>query len=282
MNYQRYLILPAILAISSPALAQGKNGAMHSGRAAGQRDHVQPGQGQQHPAMTPEMMHRYMMEQYLYEQWLLNEMLGPPAPRGGHGRSKQHAGHSQADADAPQSSGGQQQPRSKAAGALQQPGSSSSTSGQTAPSPTRRSAKHKAHERTATRRDQQERTTRKTDSREHLLRDERIALGLLQTVYARLGKADADYAGHRVQAMQHIATAIGHLRGTALSGLSPDIGAGNGSQSRSDQILRDAVGTLNEVALTLGRGTNATEHHVIARAAVGEAIEELRLALEVR
>ena len=106
-------------------------------------------------------------------------------------------------------------------------------------------------------------------------------IGLLRTVHARLQKADADYDGHRVRAMEHIAAAVHHLGSSSPLGLGAE-GSGNPPQAQSDRILRDAIHTLSTTETSLGTGTNAAAHHHTAHTSVAEAIRELHAALSIR
>jgi len=82
--------------------------------------------------------------------------------------------------------------------------------------------------------------------------------------------------------MGHVAAALRHLGATSAVTASLAIGAGDLPQSRSDQILRDAIHTLSRTELSLGTGDHAAEHHRSARMSVAEAIRELHIALRIR
>jgi hypothetical protein len=117
-----------------------------------------------------------------------------------------------------------------------------------------------------------------------------LAVGHLKTAHARLRSADADYQGHRVNAMRHIETAIHHLGSS--SGLNAGMGMGNigGAnggggqmpQAESDQILQDAIHRLTQAQASLGTGTTAAAHHHNANTSITEAIHQLQTALKIR
>ncbi len=115
-------------------------------------------------------------------------------------------------------------------------------------------------------------------------------ISLLRTVHARLHRADADYDGHRVRAMNHIATAIRHLGSAsgATAGwdggynIGAGLGGGHMPQAESDQILHNAIFQLNQTQGSLGTGTTAAAHHHNAHTSINEAIHELQVALKIR
>jgi hypothetical protein len=107
-------------------------------------------------------------------------------------------------------------------------------------------------------------------------------ISLLRTAQMKLSKADHDYAGHRVQAMHHVAHALGQLTGSTAFNEAIGYSAGNLPQAESDRLLREAEGHLNFIERTLSTRTNALEHHHTARTSVAEAIHELRTALAIR
>jgi len=106
-------------------------------------------------------------------------------------------------------------------------------------------------------------------------------ISLLKTAEMKLRRADHDYAGHRVQAMRHVARALEHLTGSSAFNNSGVSRAGNLPQAESDRLLREAENHLNHVENTLRTRTNSLEHHHNARASVAEAIHELRIALRI-
>ncbi len=82
--------------------------------------------------------------------------------------------------------------------------------------------------------------------------------------------------------MSHIASAVGDLgSNTPLNSFSL-ASAGELAQSRSDEILRDAMVQLRNTETSLGSGTDRAERHHRALAAVGHAIRELETALQIR
>ncbi len=113
---------------------------------------------------------------------------------------------------------------------------------------------------------------------------------MLKNVHTRLRGADADYDGHRVRAMGHIATAIHHLDTTSgvsigmVDGFSRGMGFGGGNmpQAESDGILRDAEYQLNKTLAALPTGINAAAHHQSAHLSVTGAIHEFQTALKIR
>jgi hypothetical protein len=109
-----------------------------------------------------------------------------------------------------------------------------------------------------------------------------MAIGLLRTVYTRLEKAEADYRGYRLRAMEHVAAALRELDAAAPGVPALTISATSLPQAQSDQILRDAIHTLGRAELMLGERARALAHHHGARLSVAEAIRELHRALEIR
>jgi len=106
-------------------------------------------------------------------------------------------------------------------------------------------------------------------------------ISLLKSAEMELRRADHDYAGHRVQAMRHVARALEHLTGSSAFNNSGISRAGNLPQAESDRLLREAEGHLRLIENTLSTRTNSLEHHHNARASVAEAIRELRIALKI-
>ncbi|MFI5454875.1 MAG: hypothetical protein ACHRXM_05430 [Isosphaerales bacterium] len=288
MNYRRVLLLQTILAFSSPAFAQQpQNRAGHPGGGAGHPGQSHPGQGQQHHTMTPEMLHEHMMQQFWYDQVLLNEMFTMRTPRRGHTQPHQGAGQPQPSTNQPQP-GESRHEASKQTDSRQQAKSHSTGSEQEQSNPTRGTKAHQAEETSRERQHHRDQPIRKTHPREaspankHPLAADQGTIGLLRTVHTRLQKADADYGGHRVRAMEHIGAALSHLGATSPVIPSLAIGAGNLPQSQSDQLLRDAIHTLSRTELSVGAGAHAAPYHHSARVAVAEAIRELHIALRIR
>ena len=114
------------------------------------------------------------------------------------------------------------------------------------------------------------------------LATDQAAISMLKTAQMKLSKADHDYAGHRVQAMRHVAHALDHLTGSFLFDEHAVSGFGNLAQAESDRLVREAEGHLNFIENTLRARTNSLEHHQSARTSVAEAIRELRIALTIR
>ena len=98
-----------------------------------------------------------------------------------------------------------------------------------------------------------------------------------------IAPGDTDYQGHRVRAMNHIASAIRHLGSPMGMGYASDYsGGGNLPQAQSNQILRDAIFRLSQTQASLGPGMTAAAHHHHAHASITEAIRELEVALRIR
>ena len=125
------------------------------------------------------------------------------------------------------------------------------------------------------------RRTVKNGSQRHVMTDQSM-ISLLRTTHRRLESADHDYQGHRVKAMNHIASALTDLGSTSVGNSSVSANAGNLPQSRSDEILRDAMFQLRTAETSLGTGTDRGERHHRARSAVAHAVHELVTALEIR
>ncbi len=116
----------------------------------------------------------------------------------------------------------------------------------------------------------------------------------LNSAMATLAKADHDYQGHRVRAMNHIGTAIRHLEPAAVRRNTPNPAStykaasnGNGAgknakpQAVSDQHLHTALQSLNGIGTHLTTyGT--TQNHARALGSVRNAIQELNTALNIR
>jgi hypothetical protein len=242
-----------------------------------------------HHLMTPEMQYQHMMQQFWLEQMMLNEMYSMPRPRRGHSQAHSGTGQSQSGTFQPRPRLGQGS-MSRQPGAKPQAQAHSAGSEQRQANPTG-GKKADQTEGTSTKRDyHQQRSMGKTHPREakaavqHPLAADQIAIGLLRTVHSRLQNADADYAGHRVRAMEHIAAALRHLGATSTvsASLALATGAGNLPQRRSDEILREAIHTLSRTELMMGAGGQAAMHHQSARSSVGAAIRELNIALNIR
>jgi hypothetical protein len=103
----------------------------------------------------------------------------------------------------------------------------------------------------------------------------------LHAVKVLLQKADHDYKGHRAAAVKHVTAAIHDLRvhkATKTSG--GKVQGGGESQEVSDAQLREAIKGLQVVQKQLA-GSNV-DRAAKAAVAVGKAIKELEVALEIR
>ena len=85
-----------------------------------------------------------------------------------------------------------------------------------------------------------------------------------------------------MRAMGHIAGAVLDLGSPAPLGSVSLASAGNLPQAQSDRVLRDVLVQLKHAEGSLGTGSNRTERHHRAHAAVAHAIHELETALSVR
>ncbi len=283
MIYRRVLFVPAILAFANPALAQNVHPrGIQPGGAAGHPAQAHPSQGQQHQGMTPEMRYVQMMQQFWYEQMLLDEMYRMHRARRGRPQTAQGTGQRQA--------GTVQSQHDESTGAAsmrsdrRQPHSSADalTPGQTNGNRSKKDLHAKENPKEQRHRDLSIRKTDRRDPenpRRHQLGPDHEAIRLLRGVHERLHKADADYAGHRVRAMEHITAALRHLGAPPLLDSIPLVSGGNRPQWESDQILRDAIRSLNRVEGMLGTGAGNATHDHSARASVAEAVSELHLAL---
>jgi hypothetical protein len=288
MSYRRVFLLQTVLAFSSPAFAQSlQNRAVLPGGGAGHPGQVHPGQGQQRHMLMPEMHHEQMMQQSWYEQMLLNEMFSMPRPK--RGQTQPHQGTGQSQPGTSQHRPGESRyAASKQTDPRPQVKSHSTGSEQEQSNSTRGNEAHKTEETSKERQHHQDNSMRKTHQSEATLANQRPlaadqgTIGLLRTVHSRLRNADADYAGHRVRAMEHIAAAVRHLGAASPVVASLAIGAGNLPQSESDQVLRHAIHTLSRTALMMGTVAHAAAHHHTARISVAEAIRELEIALTIR
>ena len=265
MNHRAAFLLPILLALVSPALAQPPHvRGMQPGGAGGHLDQVHQGPGQQPHEMTPEMHFQHMMEQFWYEQMMLNEMSSMPRAGRGHARPQQPPGQQQpgnkqpSHGDAPlgdlahTDSGPPAQSRATGSKELR-----SDRTGMTNGIRDREKAEDRHH---------RDRSTSRADRRETapankspLARDHATA-ELLRTAVTRLRRADTDYAGRRVRAMEYINAALRHLGAPTAVVASLPMGAGPLPQRESDEILRDALGSLNRAEVMLNTGAS-TAHH---------------------
>jgi hypothetical protein len=287
MNCNLSLFFLSVLVFATPALAQAhKPAGPRPGPGGAHPGAVHP--GQQHPGMMSseqQMMHEFMMQ-----QMMLNEMMSPRRGSRSHAQGQSMSGQNQSLGNPRPQARQPNQAKAAQGGSVgsnqQQPNQSSGST-----------SKHKAAEAKEARHEH-ERELAKEKSNERKSangnRPSRAAdngtISLLKTVHSKLHRADADYQGHRVRAMEHIESAIHHLGST--SGLNmglgggdkADIGLGGGhvAQAESDQILRDAIFHLSQMQGSLGNGSNSAAHHRNAHTSVTEAIHELRVALEIR
>jgi hypothetical protein len=279
MNWRPSVMTPILLALSSAAYAQGhgrqpahQNTAPHQGGAA------QPAHApQQHPAMHEQQM----WNQWYHEQMMLNEMMS--APRTRRGRPQASPGASQNTQVAPS---GRQPATSRRSAAseqqLSQPNRTASpaTHGARKPganeSESAKKTKHEAHAAHESRA-----RIAKNASKNRITSDQSV-ISLLRTTHARLARADHDYAGHRVKAMNHIASALQDLGSIGVGNSAFPASSGNLAQSRSDEMLRDAMLQLKITENSLLTGNDRAERHHRARGAVAHAIRELETALQVR
>ncbi len=110
--------------------------------------------------------------------------------------------------------------------------------------------------------------------------DESIAL--LRAAHQRLHQADHDYAGHRIRAVEHVGSALGHLGSSAQVGVRSGTGRGTMPQPVSDTHLQEARGHLEMIKNRLAvRGASAKGHGEAHRA-VDAAIREIDVALAIR
>jgi hypothetical protein len=118
----------------------------------------------------------------------------------------------------------------------------------------------------------------------------------LNSTLATLAKADHDYSGHRVKAMQHVNTAIRHLEPASVRNNQPNLatlynnnsgnsGTGTGKktmpQATSDKHLKNALQSLNSIGNYISNNGTAT-NHAQALKSVQQAIQELNTALSIR
>jgi hypothetical protein len=242
MKVRQGLCLFLVLGIPVTAAAQNHPGRQT--RPGGTAPHPGPAHRQQPHMITPEMQHEHMMQQFWREQMMLNEMMSQPRGRGAHTQSRSSTGKAKSTNDAP---AGKQIHHNNERPAL------------------------KNHSKDAN-----------AASKRKLAADQR-SVSLLRTVHNKLRVADHDYQGHRVRAMNHISSALEHLGSPAFNSDSAQhFGLGNLPQSKSDEILRDALIHLKTAESELTSGTNHPAYHGNARSKVAEAIGELHVALNIR
>jgi hypothetical protein len=251
-----------------------------------------PGGARQQPHMaTPEMQHEHMMQQFWREQMMLNQMMSPRA-RGAQTQSRPNNSKSPTKGNQPQPAASQSPnqgnhgTKSRDQGQIR--GSSTQPGGTEQQHPNGKGETKSAHNATDAR--EMHRKNELTPAKKHLgpdnkrkLASDQPSISLLRTVHTKLRQADHDYDGHRMRAMNHVASALEHLGSPAFQGeLGQNFGLGNLPQSKSDELLRNALVHLKTVEHDLSTGTNHAEHHGSARAKVAEAIGELHIALNIR
>ncbi len=287
MNYRRVFLVSAILVFTIPAFAQDRrHPGMQSGGAPGRPAPSHPAQGQQHHMVTPEMLEHHMMQQFWHEQLMLNEMFSTPRMERRQPQPNQRGGQTQTKTNQPQR---RESTGAKSITADRRP---QAQSGSAAPrldqsNETRSTRDRRAEEKSKERyrRDLPSRKARERDAgdpRMLQLGPDHAAISLLRTVHERLQKADADYAGHRRRAMEHTMAALRQLRAPAGLDAILLVSAGSRPQWESDQILRDAMRSLNRAEGMLGTGANVAAHHHSARTSVAAAVRELQNALRIR
>jgi hypothetical protein len=285
MNCNRSLLIVSVLVFATPVLAQQhKPAGVRPGGGGTHPGAIHP--GQQHPGMMSS--EQQMMHEFYMQQMMLNEMMGPRRGGRSHVQGQTAAGQNQSGGNPRSQSGNSVQAKAAHTGSLgsnpQQANPSSGTKSKHDAAAAKEA--HREKERAKEKLNESKvatanRSTRSADNG---------TISLLRTEHARLHRADADYQGHRVRAMNHIESAIRHLGST--SGLNmglgggynagTGLGGGNLPQAESDQIVRDAIFHLSQTQASLGTGTNAAAHHRNAHTSVMEAIHELQVALKIR
>ena len=227
-----------------------------------------------------------MWNQWYQEQMMLNQMMSTRSARRPH--SQGSPGPSQSQGMPGQGRSGPGRNAVGVPGGLQTPHTGQAHQGRAHPSEKTKPAHQEgsdpgARKSSATTKSPQKHTGSthqsharivKNGSQRHVMTDQSM-ISLLRTTHRRLEAADHDYQGHRVKAMNHIASALADLGSTSVGNLSLPANAGNVPQSRSDEILRDAMFQLRSAETSLGTGTDRAERHHRARSAVGNAVHEL-------
>ena len=270
MFWHRCAMMPLVLILCGNANAQVHHGqSPHHNTAPAHGGGVHPGHPQQGHGM---MQEHQMWNQYYQEQLYLNQIMG--GSRGTRHHSQASAGRS-ASSHAGQNQSAQAQPSGKPGSANHERGKNGSSHPDAAKKAEHK-AVHEAHK-------PQARTAKKNTTQRAAMSDQSI-ISLLRTTHRRLESADHDYDGHRMKAMQHIAGALQDLGSTSVTRTTPIFNSGNLPQSRSDEILRDAMIHLRNTESSLGNGTGTerTDRHHRARSAVTHAIGELETALRIR
>ena len=267
MHWQRYALAPIVLALCSAAHAQVHHGQQGHPNAAPHRGGaVHPGQVHPGHGMTPE---QHMWNQWAQEQMYLNQIMG--GSRGSRNRSQSSSGRSGP------SKPSQNQPSPSLLNGSPRPANREGAKTGANHKPDAKKPEHKP----ALSKQKAQPRVAKNAAQGRRASDQSI-ISLLRTTHTRLKEADHDYGGHRVKSMEHITGALRDLgSSTPLGSVSP-ASAGNLTQSRSDEILRDALFQLRNTETSLGSGTDRAERHHRARSAVAHAISELETALRVR
>ena len=274
MNGNRSLLMASVLVFATPALAQQHRSAGVRPSGGG----VHPGQQQPHHMMSPEeqMMHEF----YLQQMWL-GEMMRSRQGTRGHVQGQSASGNGQSGSNRQYQT--RQPKQAKRARAVtpdheqpqnHQPGDNK---GKQDAANSKSMVANRTKERAKAKLNETKGVTANRSSRADI-----GTILLLKNVHSKLHRADADYLGHRVRAMNHIATAIHHLGSTIAFIARDGMGTHRLPQAESDQILHDAVFQLNHVQASLGTGTTAAARHRDVHANVTEAIHELQISLRLR
>jgi hypothetical protein len=311
MKRNRWLLVLPALVLAGPAMAQHHKAS--GGRPAAGGGHpgqVHPGQ---HHQMSPEQQMEY---EFYQQQMMLNEMMRPRGRTQAHvrpGRVQNQTGANFAN----QASGEVRQKAKSHAGSgafnsvnpagggaagtnAQQSSAKSGTKSKSNPAakPNEEKEREREERKEREREESKKRELERAKSRENRTTtttrqvrfNDNLAISLLKNVHHKLRDADADYQGHRIRAMDHVANAIRELGSTsginigsmlATNGVE-GLGAGQLSQSQSDRILKDAIWQLNTTQGKLATGTAAPAHHRSAHVSIAEAVRELKVALEIR
>jgi hypothetical protein len=299
MNCNRRFLGVLVMVLAPSVMAQHNKPA--GGRPAG--GGVRPGQthpGQQH-MMTPEQQMEY---EFYRQQMMLNEMMRPRGGGRGQGQASSGRGQRQSGGNSTNSSSNGMQQRGQGHSGSRSPnsakaaeaGSLGSNGEQSSPKNGKKGKTNDATNRLNEERKERERAKEKSHEDKEAIRNrstrivDNRAVSMLKTVHNRLREADADYQGHRVKAMNHIATAIRHLgsaagvnMGSMLAGSGIEgLGTGHLSQGASDEILHNAIVQLKGTQGSLGTGPAAAAHHLSAHTSITEAVRELEVALKIR
>jgi hypothetical protein len=253
---------------------------------------MHPGQHPNQGRMTAE---DHMMYEFYWQQMMLNEMMRPSRPYGGSpsARTRPMQPNAGQTHQGQNSGSNPRQPSQIKAAQPNSPGSAQPGNKLSGGNTGKTNSSHsESKELNREKRREEEKLRKKTGpATGHRARtNDNATIAMLKTVHSRLRGADADYDGHRVRAMGHIASAIHHLDTTSgasigmVDGYNGGMGFGGGNmpQAESDGILRDAEYQLNKMLASLPTGTNAAAHHNSAHLSVTEAIHELQTALKIR